>query len=230
MLKNICGQKFSTEKDSVKSNWAINTSWSWFLCWTIIFGWNQRGDGTSTLVSWPINTLKNLLVDLSQINRPLSLCDSRHQHLCCLVDNLLGKMTTSYGITWLIKYCLKLKLLCKLSVPFGDSPSRDKNKKITFYLQSDQSVLLLFVLWMLRIILLLVDIVIGAFWQQAALSAEVTGSVNYTCLWQWNDGSFSKVCFSGCYLNWTVCFSKTPRGHLKAIKWDFCLITIVFFH
>lgn len=34
-----------------------------------------------------------------------------------------------YGITWLIKCCLKLKLLCKLSVPFGNSPSQDKNKR-----------------------------------------------------------------------------------------------------
>ena len=182
---------YKEKKYIVKSNWAVSTRF-WFLRWTITFGWNQRGDGTSTLISWPINTLKHSLVDLSQISRPLSLCDSRHQHLCCLVDNLLGRMTTSYGITWLIKYRLKLKLLCKLSVPFGNSPSRDKNKKITFYLQSDQPALPLFVLW---IILLLVDIVIGAFWQQAPLSAEVTRSVNYTCLLQQNDGSFSKGLF-----------------------------------
>lgn len=39
-----------------------------------------------------------------------------------------------------------------------------------------------------------------------------------------------EVCFSGCYLNWTGYIwgrpgGKTPRRHLKPIKWDFCPIT-----
>lgn len=81
-----------------------------------------------------MNTLKNYwwtFQKSTSLCHYLTLSVSWQQHvgLCCLVDKLLGKMTMIYGITWLIKCCLKLKLLCKLSVPFGNSPSQDKNKK-----------------------------------------------------------------------------------------------------
>lgn len=81
-----------------------------------------------------INILKNhwwTFHKLTSLFHYLILSVSWQQHigLCCLVDNLLAKMTMIYGITWLIKFCLKLKLLCKLSVPFGNQPRQDKNKK-----------------------------------------------------------------------------------------------------
>ena len=51
---------------------------------------------------------EELLVDLSWINWPLSpfdiICQLETTNLCCLVDNLLGKMTTIYEITRSIKY------------------------------------------------------------------------------------------------------------------------------
>lgn len=55
---------------------------------------------------------------------------------------------------------------------------------------------------MLGFILLLVDIVIGTFWQKAPLSAKVMRSLNYICLLQQNDGSLSN----------DVCAATAPGG------------------
>lgn len=84
--------------------------------------------------------------------------------------------------------------------------------------------------------------VIGAFRQQATLSVKVLRSVNYLCLLQEKDvcaeQMHQEVGFSRCYPDWTGCLSlfsfwcpggKMRRGHLKAIKSGFCLITKGFF-
>lgn len=106
----------------------------------------ERGNRTPILVSRLIRPTLiytriagGLFTKWTGLCHYLTLSVSWQQHSCCLVDNLLGKTTMIYGITWLIKYCLKLKLLCKLSVPFGDSPSRDENKK-TEHEISEQSI------------------------------------------------------------------------------------------
>lgn len=66
------------------------------------------------------------------MNQTLSLFDIFwRQHVCCLVDNLLGKMNMMYEITWEIKV-IRLKAenySANSQPPFGSSPFQDRDKK-----------------------------------------------------------------------------------------------------
>lgn len=160
---------------------------------------------------------EELLVDLSWINRPLSpfdiICQLETTNLCCLVDNLLGKMMTIYEITRLIKY--STNCLSPLAIHLVEMKTKTTQHEILWPLGEILISLCFAGLFSTlshecSVILLLVNVLIGAFWQQATSSAEVMRSVNYACLLQKNGACAGRlhweVCFRGCYLNWTVSF------------------------
>lgn len=149
----------------------------------------------------------------------VTLFVSQWQHLCCLVDNLLSKQATVYGITWLIMPRLELR---SLPVPSGCHLTETEQRHFlpAGQTQSHVCVALCCVMsrcsqW-LHCTLELSPVGVQVSWlhlfmaakRQQLLQRRVQNNTVSVCSFPlWRPGG------------------NTPTGHLKAIKWDFCPIT-----
>ena len=194
-------------------------------------------------------------MDLSWISQPLSpfdiICQMETTNLCCLVVNLLGKITTIYEITRLIKY--SANCLSPLAIHLVEMKTKTTQHEISWPLGEILISLCFEGLFsmlshecsksfycLLTCLLVLSDNrqhcqrrSRGQLITLVICSKTVHVQDNHTARFVLADVTWIELFLFSFFLSFSLSFFLGARRKdvpdLKAIKWDFCLITIVFF-